>query len=82
LVWFYIALALVTGTGVFFLARLLITHTAKRLIGTWVCFATGACFFVVWALEDEHSRFTLAAGLTMLVIGVVVLIGATVRRSA
>jgi hypothetical protein len=81
MVWFYVTLALVTGSGVFFVARLLRNHTGKRLIDAWVCLATSACFFVVWALEDEHRLFTLIAGLIMLLIGVVALIGATVKRS-
>jgi len=85
MVWFYMALTLVTATGVFLVGRLLRRHPAKRLIGAWVCLATGFCFFAIYALTDalegEHSVFTLAAGLTMFAIGAVALIGVTVKRS-
>jgi lipid-A-disaccharide synthase-like uncharacterized protein len=82
MVWFYITLTLVTATGVFLVGWLLRKHPAKRLIGAWVCLATGACFFVIYALDGEHSVFTLAAGLTMFAIGAVALIGVTGKRSS
>jgi hypothetical protein len=47
--------------------------------------ADGRLFFAIYeltdALEGEHSLFTLAAGLTVFVIGAVALFGVTVERS-
>jgi hypothetical protein len=74
--WFYLTFAFVTGVEGFLAAWALRKQPVKRLIGVWVSFATSDCFFVIWALEDEHSFFTFAAGLTMFLIGVVELIQA------
>ncbi len=81
MIWLYLALALVTATGVFLVGTLLTKHSAKRQIGAWVCLVTGVCMFLFYALDSEHNPFMLAGGLTAFVFAVVALIRATVKRS-
>jgi hypothetical protein len=74
MVWLYVLLPLVAAAGAFLLRRLVTSNRAKRLTDAWVCLAAGACFFVIWLLEAEHSLFTLAIGISCLVAGLVVLL--------
>jgi hypothetical protein len=82
MVWQYVAVALVAVAGALLLGRLVRNNSANRLLGAWVCLATtGVWFFLVCALQGEHSPFLLAIGLTCCVVGVVALLGATVKPS-
>lgn len=77
----YITLALVAFAGALLFGWLLRNLSAKRLIGAWVCLATSACFFSLYAFESEHGFYNLAVGLATYVTSAVVLIGATAKRS-
>jgi hypothetical protein len=81
MIWFYIALTLISATGVFLVGRLLRKPPAKPLIGAWICLATGAGFFLIYALDGERSVLHLAAALTIFGLGALALIGATLKRS-
>jgi FtsH-binding integral membrane protein len=83
--WFYIALVLATATGVFLVGRMLRMHSAKRYIGAWICLASGGGFLLIYALnyalEGDNGVLNLAAGATTCLIGIVALVGASVKRS-
>jgi hypothetical protein len=80
MVWLYVVVALVAAATAFLLARMVSDSSAKQLIGAWVCLLTGAYFFLIYALEGEHSRFALSIGVTCFVTGVLALLRAS-RRS-
>ena len=73
MVWLYVAVALAAAAGALLLRRFVKNKPAKRLLDAWGCLATGACFFVMWALEHEDSLFPLAIGMSCIVAGLVAL---------
>jgi uncharacterized membrane protein HdeD (DUF308 family) len=75
MVWFYIALVLVTAAGIFLVGRLLKDKAdTRRLVGAWICLVGVVGTFLMFALEDDHSPLMLAIGTIFMVASVLVLL--------
>lgn len=83
MIWVYVGLALLCAVGVTFFAWLLRNDVANGMVDSWVYMLAGVCFLIVYEFESRRNPFLVAAGLTCIGIGAILLmvIGRKLRRN-
>ena len=74
--WVYVAAGLVAAAAAFLLRRFLRDSSMKRIGDAWFCVVAmaGACYFLIYASDEEHSLLILGIGLICLVASALALL--------